>query len=81
MKKTTVISNAADCFIQLIHSDSNPTVWIVRRSKKTLWFRKRISSDWFTSGQQALLFARKMKRENGGNGYLAAAKEKPTKPE
>jgi hypothetical protein len=59
MKESMVISKAADCFIELIHRKSNPTVWIVRRSKKTLWFKKRLSSDWFTSGKQALSFARK----------------------
>jgi hypothetical protein len=64
MKEFTVISNDADCFIELIHRHSNPTVWIVRRSKKVLWFKKEISSGWFTDGHQALLFAKKMKRDN-----------------
>jgi hypothetical protein len=76
MTQTTIISNAAGCFIQLIHKDSNPTVWIVRRSKKFLWFKKTISSDWFTSGPNALEFARKMKQQNVGGANLAYEKER-----
>jgi hypothetical protein len=77
MTKNTTISNDPECFIQLIHSDSNPTVWLVKRSRKILWFKKRLSSDWFTSGQTALEFARKMKRQNTGNLNLAVLKGKP----
>ncbi len=64
MKKSMVISNVADCFIELIHRDSSPTTWIVRRSRKNLWFKKRISSHWFIDGGQALLFAREMKQKH-----------------
>ena len=67
MKESTVISNDANCFIELIHRNLYPTVWIVRRSKKILWFRKQISSSLFTDGEQALLFAQKMKRDNCGS--------------
>jgi hypothetical protein len=76
MKEITVISNEADCFIELIHRASNPTVWIVRRSKKVFWFKKQISSGWFTDGRQALLFARKMKRDNTGNVDIDGVKER-----
>ena len=74
MKKSIAISKAADCFIELIHHDSNPTVWIVRRSKKNFWFKKRISSDWFIDGQQALSFAKKMKRDHDRNDGLYATR-------
>jgi len=70
MKESLVISKVADCFIELIHRDSDPTVWIVRRSKKNLWFRKQISSDWFIDGQQAMSFARKMKQDHDQNEGL-----------
>jgi len=65
MNESIVISNDAGGLIKLIHRASNPTVWIVRRWKKTLWFRKQISSDWFTNGEQALAFAKEMKRDHG----------------
>ena len=76
MSKTTIISNAAGCYIQVIHNDSNPTVWIVKRSKKFLGFKKTISSDWFTNGQNALEFAKKLKRQNVGGLNLAFEKER-----
>jgi len=77
MKESIVISTAADCFIELIHRESNPTVWIVRRWKKNLWFKKFISSDWFTDGPQALSFANRMKRDHERNYGLYATKEIP----
>ena len=76
MDKTTIILNATDCFIEIVHTASNPTAWIVRRSKRTFWFRKRISSDRFTSGQQALEFARRMKRDYFMNVNVAGAQER-----
>ena len=56
-----IVSNARDCFIELIHRDSEPATWIVRRWKKSLCFRKRISSDWFNDERQALAFADEIK--------------------
>jgi hypothetical protein len=66
MKNRTVISNDRDCFIELLHRDSDPGVWKVRRWKKFLFFKKRISSVWFIDGEQALAYARRMKREYEG---------------
>jgi len=65
MKESTTISNARNCFIELVHRRSNPTIWIVNRSKKLLWFKKRVSSHWFIDGRQALAFAEAMKRDQG----------------
>ncbi len=76
MKESTVISKAGSCFIELIHRDSNPTVWIVKRSKVNLWFKKQISSDWFIDGQQALSFAERMKRDHDRIEGFSAAKER-----
>ena len=59
--KNLVVSNARDCFVELIHRESEPTTWIVRRWKKFLWFKKRVSSDWFNDEQQALAFANDIK--------------------
>ena len=74
MRESIVISRAADCFIELIHRESNPTVWIVRRWKKNLWIKKLISSDWFTDGQEAQSFADRMKRDYDRNNDLYATK-------
>jgi hypothetical protein len=70
MKESVVISRAAECFIELVHRESNPTVWIVRRWKKNLWIKKLISSDWFTDGEQAQSFADRMKRDHERNDGL-----------
>lgn len=59
----TIISNIRKCFIEILHNGSDPSVWIVRRWKKILWFKKRISSDWFINKQQAFAFASEMKRQ------------------
>jgi hypothetical protein len=64
MKETFVISNDRDCFIELTHRDSDPSVWIVRRWTKFMWFKKRISSDWFINRSQAFAYAKEMKREH-----------------
>jgi hypothetical protein len=77
MKESVVISRAADCFIELIHRESNPTVWIVRRWKKDLWIKKFISSDWFIDEHQALSFAKRMKRDHDRNYGLYATREIP----
>jgi len=81
MKESIVISKAAECFIELIHRDSNPTVWIVRRSKKHLWFKKQISSAWFIDGEQALSFANEMKRDHDRHDILYNRREIPPRAE
>jgi 1,2-phenylacetyl-CoA epoxidase PaaB subunit len=63
-KSRMVISNARDCFVEVMHRESDPSIWIVRRSKKTFWFKKRISSDWFNNRQQAFAYASEMKKEH-----------------
>src|SRR5512143_790862 len=53
----TIISKEQDFSVELIHRDSDPSTWIVRRWRKVLWFKKRISSDWFNDERQAISFA------------------------
>ncbi|HUI30609.1 MAG TPA: hypothetical protein VLX91_10360 [Candidatus Acidoferrales bacterium] len=64
--KKIVLSNARDCFVELIHRDADPTSWIVRRWTKFMWFKKRVSSDWFIDERQALEFANEIKRKYKG---------------
>jgi hypothetical protein len=59
--KNLVVSSDRDCFVELIHRESDPATWIVKRWKKFLWFKKKISSDWFSDEQQAMAFANEMK--------------------
>ncbi len=63
MKHSTVLSNDRGHRIEIIHRDSDPSVWIVRRWKKFLWLKKRISSDWFSNEKQARTFAGNLKRK------------------
>jgi len=65
MSESTVVSSISACFIEVIHRRSNPTMWIVTRSRKRLFFyKKRISSHWFVDERQAWAYARAMKREH-----------------
>ena len=62
-RKRTVISDARECFIEILHHESDPGTWIVRRWKKFLWFKTHISSYGFTNGEQALAYASEMKHQ------------------
>ncbi|HEY9165230.1 MAG TPA: hypothetical protein VIS48_03615 [Candidatus Kryptonia bacterium] len=62
--KTLVISNARDCFIELIHRESDPASWVVKCWTKFLCFKKQISSDWFNDEKQAFAFANEIKRHH-----------------
>lgn len=62
-----VVSSVRKNFIEVSHDDSDPGSYIVRRWKKVLWFRKRISSDWFISKEQAMEFAQEMNRTSEKN--------------
>jgi hypothetical protein len=78
MKTITVISNDRDCIIKVIHRDTDPGVWVVRRWKKFMWFKKasrQWRDVWFTDGQQALVFAHEMKRRHDGYYGSRAGKE------
>jgi hypothetical protein len=48
--------------IELTQTPGNGSPWTVRVFKKTLFFRKRISSDWFLNGDQARRFAEQIAR-------------------
>ncbi|MDH4070244.1 MAG: hypothetical protein OEV30_07455 [Ignavibacteria bacterium] len=66
MKQSTIISKDRRYLIELTHRNADPGVWIVRRWKRFLGFRRRLSSDWFNDEKQALLFANRMKQRYGG---------------
>ena len=72
----TIISNIRNCFIEVLHHNADPSTWIVRRWKKFLWFKKRISSDWFINRQQAFAYAHEMKGTYTWLQSIAAFKEK-----
>ena len=66
--QTTVISDTPDNFIELINYSLDPNMWIVRRSKKKfLFFKKRLSSDWFNKKDDAEKYAEKLKNENSND--------------
>ena len=62
MKNSMIISKENGSFTELIHRDSDPGMWIVRRWKKSFLFKKLISSDWFNGREQALKFADSIKK-------------------
>jgi hypothetical protein len=62
MDETTIIENNRASHVEVSHRDSDPGTWIVKRWKKSLWFRRQVSTDWFSDKLQALAFANEMKR-------------------
>ncbi len=64
MKNTIIISSARECYIDVIHDDTDPNSWFVRRWKSYFETKKQVSSDRFSNKQQALAFAHTMKREH-----------------
>jgi hypothetical protein len=75
--RVTIISNSRDCFIEVINRDVDPSSWIVRRSKKLLWFKRRVSSDWFLNRQQAFAFAEKMREECSEHHHSKSPVQQP----
>jgi hypothetical protein len=62
MKTVALILDTRDNLINITHNDSDSGMWIVRYFKKVLWFKIRISSDWFNDERQATAFALGMKQ-------------------
>lgn len=77
MKQTLVISSDRDCRIEVTHRDSDPGMWIVRRWKNGLWFKKQVSSDWFTDREQAVAFARALKIDAAMSEGFNAVRDGP----
>ncbi len=61
---STILSNESGLCVELLHNTDDPSVWIVRNSRKFLWFRLNASTVWFFDKQQALIFAQKQKEEH-----------------
>jgi hypothetical protein len=57
MSKHTVISNNSDNYVELINHDTDPNMWIVRVSKKILFFKKQKYAKWFLNKKDALAYA------------------------
>ena len=64
MKQRTIISNARDCYVEVSRQDSDPGSWIVNRSKRIFWLKRRVSSNWFIDGPQAFAYANEMKKSH-----------------
>ncbi|HEY6953466.1 MAG TPA: hypothetical protein VI758_13755 [Bacteroidota bacterium] len=62
MKKRTVIMSGRDCFVEVMHHLSDPNSWVVNRWQGMMFFRTRISSNWFIDKQQAFTFAGALRR-------------------
>ena len=60
----TVLSNEAGHCIELIHHADDPSVWIVRSSKKRLGLKMKTSTVWFFTKQLAMEFAQKQADEH-----------------
>ena len=76
MENITVLSKSRALFITLGHDITDPGAWVIRRSEKFLWFKKRISSDWFTSKEQAMTFANEMVRKHSNPDTAGITSEK-----
>jgi hypothetical protein len=74
-KNIAVISTTRDYYIELTHHESDPGMWIVRHWKKFLWFRRRISSDWFNDERQARAFGVEIQQKQEKRSVLRETKE------
>lgn len=48
-------------FLQVLHDQSNPTVWVVTLYKSSFPFKKKIESKWFISEQSANAYVNQLK--------------------
>lgn len=58
-----LLSQTNGICVELLHHADDPCVWIVRESKKLLWFRLKASTVWFFTKEQALSFAHRRSME------------------
>lgn len=63
----TILSNDNGRCIELLHRAEDACIWIVRSSKKILWFRMNATTVWFQDKQQALAFAQTQAEEHRTN--------------
>ena len=56
-----ITSRSRTSRIEIIHSDHDPAIWIVRRWRKFLVGKRLVSSDWFTEEKQARTFAESLR--------------------
>lgn len=54
-----LLSRSNGICVELLHHADDPCVWIVRESKKLLWFRWKASTVWFFTREQAVAFAQR----------------------
>jgi hypothetical protein len=63
MNINAILSNTNGLCIELLHRVDDPCVWVIRSSKKFLWFRMHSSTTWFMDKQQALIFAQNQQKK------------------
>ncbi|MDE3058629.1 MAG: hypothetical protein KGJ59_11805 [Bacteroidota bacterium] len=61
MTERTVIAQHPNMRLEIIHRDSDPTVWRLECSKKVMGFKRRTAAFHFQDRQQAVDFAEEMK--------------------
>ena len=64
MKQRTIISSARDCYVEVSRQNSDQGSWIVNRSKRIFWFKRRLSSNWFIDDPKAFAYANEMKKSH-----------------
>ncbi len=57
MTTRKVISNKSNKVVELINNDIDSNMWIVKVSKKNLFFKKLLYSKWFNKESDALNYA------------------------
>jgi hypothetical protein len=61
MSINTVISKNSDNYVELINYDTDPNMWIVKVSKKILFFKKEKYAKWFNNEKIARAYAETIK--------------------
>lgn len=64
------IPSGNNLFVELTQLKEAGTPWVVRLYRKTLFFKKNISTDWFLNEQQAKTFAERLAQDLRDGGSL-----------
>jgi hypothetical protein len=61
MTEKIVVSNYPKMYLEIIHRDSDATVWRLLQAKKVMGIKKKIAAYHFQDRKQAVDFAEEMK--------------------
>jgi hypothetical protein len=72
-----ILSAGDNYYVEVLQTNRAGSVWTVRLFKKLLFFKRRLSSDWFLDEEQAKRFGEQLGAElrNGGSPETIKARK------